>query len=224
MILVSPLAWFEPWPRKLELYKKIEGAGRTCYKSEDRITDDSCIEFVKMLKKRGHLSVFEHASLTARIICDRGVSHELVRHRIASYSQESTRYCNYGKQDHVKFVAPDWLLNRDVESSLINVPISSFLDIPKRWGDDKKILGFIGICLASEEYYQNAISYGSTPQEARAGLINALKTEIVVTANLREWLLIFEQRLSTAAHPDMRRVMKKLYKEFESEYPEICEQ
>ena len=79
----------------MELLKKIEKAGRTCYKSEDRITDDSALTFVKTICKSGHESVLEHEKVTVRIICDRGVSHEIVRHRIAAYSQESTRYCNY---------------------------------------------------------------------------------------------------------------------------------
>ncbi len=78
-----------------KLMKNIEIAGRTCYKSEDKITSSSASQFVRMLIKRGHESVLEHEKITVRFVCDRGVSHELVRHRIASFSQESTRYCNY---------------------------------------------------------------------------------------------------------------------------------
>lgn len=163
----------------------IEIAGRTCYKSEDKITNDSSLKFVEMILKRGHDSVLEHAVATMRFICDRGVTHEIVRHRLASYSQESTRYCNYGKIG-VKFMVPS-----DFELNYI----------------DKRLLEAI------ELHYNLCLTAGRTPQQARYFLPNGLKTEIVMTANFREWRHFFKLRTSSAAHPDMRFVAKMAYEQ-----------
>ena len=175
----------------LSILKHIEKCGRTCYKSEDKITDDSCLRFVKMIVDRCHESVLEHYSFTVRFVCDRGVSHELVRHRIASYSQESTRYCNYGKKG-VTFIKP--IDNKDDavwEFAMHN----------------------------AEMTYLRMIDNGYTPQEARAVLPNSLKTEVVMTANLREWRTVLKQRTSKAAHPEMRRLMIPLLKELQEKIP-----
>lgn len=167
--------------------KLIEQAGRTCYKSEAKTTEDSWNYFVHMIKAKGHESVLEHVSATIRIICDRGVSHELVRHRIASFAQESTRYCNYSPDKKgLIFVKPFWYSQPNVNPD--------------------KISHFESALLLAEAAYNKLLMLGSTPQEARAVLPNALKTEIVATMNLRSWKHFLELRLSRQAHPDMQKV------------------
>lgn len=167
--------------------KLIEQAGRTCYKSEAKTTEDSWNYFVHMIKTKGHESVLEHVSATIRIICDRGVSHELARHRIASFSQESTRYCNYARDKKgITFIAPFWFSSTS-------------------WENPKK-RAFYEALMGAEDFYNALIEYGATPQEARAVLPNALKTEIVATMNLRIWQHFLRLRLSRQAHPDMQKV------------------
>jgi thymidylate synthase (FAD) len=181
----------------LAILKKIEKAGRTCYKSEDKITEESCKTFVGNIIKSGHESVIEHEKVTVRIICDRGVTHEIVRHRIASYSQESTRYCNYAK-------------GKFGEEITVITPKENF-DNPESFDV------WFGHMLASEKAYKELIELGEKPQMARSILPNSLKTEIVCTFNLREWRWFFKLRTSPKAHPQMREVtiplladMKKL--------------
>jgi len=160
--------------------KLIELAGRTCYKSEEKITVDSTEEFVRMLIKRGHEAMIEHSMLSVKFTCDRGVSHEIVRHRLASYAQESTRYCNYCGYD-MQFIEPfdigeyDYLL----------------------WQET---------CETAEKRYNEMVLKGTSPQWARDILPNSLKTEIVMTANFREWRNFFKLRTSAAAHPQMQQV------------------
>ena len=182
-------------PCALEL---IERAGRTCYKSEGKITRDSAAVFVRRLIKSGHHSVLEHASMTVRFTCDRGVSHELVRHRLASFSQESTRYCNYASG--VTFVVPSWL---DVRAGAYN--LSDLLSF--NGGPDGAAGLWLRHMFHSELSYQSLLQSGWTPQQARSVLPNSLKTEVVMTANMREWRHVFTLRTSKAAHPDMRHVM-----------------
>ena len=165
--------------------KHIELCGRTCYKSEGRITEDSCRTFIQNTIKRGHEAVLEHFNITVKFICDRGVSHEIVRHRLASYCQESTRYCNYAKDDF---------------NSEITV-IEPFYLEPNTFAYDE----WKQACMTAERAYFNLLEWGCTPQEARAVLPNSLKTEIVMTANLREWRHFFKLRCSPAAHPQMRQ-------------------
>jgi thymidylate synthase (FAD) len=183
------------------ILKQIELAGRTAYKSEDKITEDSAKDFVGMILKRGHLSVIEHQSVTVRVICDRGVSHEIVRHRLAAYTQESTRYCNYSKG---KF------------GNEITVIEPCFWD-----KDDEKYKVWRAAMKHSEICYNRLIELGATPQEARSVLPNSLKTEIVMTMNLREWRHFFSMRTSSAAHPQMREIAVPLLKEFQRRIPII---
>lgn len=184
--------------------KLIEQAGRTCYKSESNISKDSWKSFVNMIKAKGHESVLEHVSATIRIICDRGVSHEIVRHRIASFSQESTRYCNYSStKKSMTFVKPFWYSLPDVSSD--------------------KIAQFKEAMLLAEAAYNKLIALGSTPQEARAVLPNALKTEIVATMNLRSWKHFLELRLSHQAHPDMRIVARLIKDQLMFNFPVVFE-
>jgi thymidylate synthase (FAD) len=185
-------------PDGLAMLKKIEAAGRVCYKSESNITDESAKRFVAGIIKSGHHSVIEHCSVSVVIVCDRGVTHELVRHRLASYSQESTRYCNYGKEKfgaEITFVQPSFELN-DV---------------------DKAILAVI------ESHYLLRLETGLTPQEARYFLPNGLKTEIIVTANIREWRHIFALRTSPKAHPDIRRITTDILDTFQEDMPVLFE-
>uniref|UniRef100_A0A6H1Z7T7 Putative thymidylate synthase n=1 Tax=viral metagenome TaxID=1070528 RepID=A0A6H1Z7T7_9ZZZZ len=162
----------------------IERAGRTCYKSEDRVTDDSAEAFVKMILKRGHHSVIEHAAQASfRVICDRGVSHEFVRHRLMSFSQESTRYCNYAKG---KFGG---------EIAVIELGFT---------GDMRRV--WEGAMLAAETAYLSLVEAGAPPQFARSVLPTCLKTELVATANFREWRHFLKLRTAPAAHPQMREV------------------
>ena len=191
MILVKPSFRIEYIP--VDGLKFIEQAGRTCYKSEDKITEDSAGKFVNMVIRKGHDSVIEHANMTVRFICDRGVTHELVRHRLCAFSQESTRYCNYS--GGVKFVIPPWV---DIEPG----DYYSFLNLtPSVYGY------WFWTMFCAERSYQNLVKEGWTPQQARSVLPNSLKTEIVVTANFREWRHILRVRTSEAAHPQMREIM-----------------
>lgn len=188
----------------------LEAAGRTCYKSEDKITDDSAEPFVRrIIHDYKHESVIEHASLTVRFIVDRGVTHELVRHRLVSYSQESTRYCNYAKKG-VCFVIPPWLSIQPCELGSNGWMTSS--------GPDGEWLQ--AMCQA-DAHYMNLLSAGWSPQQARSVLPNSLKTEIVATANFREWRHILKLRTAQAAHPQMREVMVPLLTDLANQYPVI---
>jgi len=191
------------------ILKDIEAAGRTCYKSEDLITDESAEKFVRQVIKSGHESVIEHASISVRIITDRGVTHELVRHRLASYSQESTRYCNYGKEkfgNELTFIKPVW-----IEGNALDWPYTS----PQRvW---------YNACLETESIYLSLLKLGWSPQQARTVLTNSLKTEIVMTCNLREWRHFFRLRASKAAHPQMRALALDMLKNFKSFLPAVFE-
>ena len=169
-----------------EILKHIEKCGRVCYKSEDNITDDSAAKFVANIIKRGHESVLEHSSITVKFIVDRGVSHEIVRHRLASYSQESTRWCDYSND---KF---------DGELSFIK---------PCFWENDNKNYREWELdMIDAEATYKRMRQKGASPQEARSILPNSLKTELIMTANLREYRHFFKLRCAPAAHPQMREV------------------
>lgn len=183
----------------------IEKIGRVCYKSEDKITEDgeSAKKFVKMLIDRGHEAMIEHSSLAVKFIVDRGVSHELVRHRIASFAQESTRYCNYAKDkfgNEVTFIKP------------------FFFDEPStQYGLWKRAME------EAECNYLHLLESGASPQEARSVLPNSTKTEITITANYREWRNFFKLRAAESAHPQMREVTVPLLIELSNKLPVIFE-
>ena len=224
--------------------KLIEKAGRTCYKSEDKITDDSAEKFCKMIQTRNHMSVLEHVSATFRITTDRGVTHEIVRHRIAAYSQESTRYCNYSpNKKGIQFILPSWapedilgeyeVLRNDNGIGVASINLRDDQQhIQKYWtkDSDNKLSPFdtpeaqLLMFLANVElYYNQLIKLGQTPQQARAVLPNCLKTEIVMTANFREWLHFLELRTSPQAHPDMRIIAGLIGAELAKQSPTIFE-
>ncbi len=179
------------------ILKKLELCGRVAYKSEDKITADSAKKFVASLIKRGHESVIEHVTVTVRFICDRGISHELVRHRLATFTQESTIYCNYNK-NNITFIKPLF------------------------WEEDSAAYkAWLTAMEFSELIYCNLIRQGSTPQEARSVLPNSLKTEVIITANLREWRHILKLRTSKAAHLQMQELMLPLLSDFQKTIPVI---
>ena len=183
------------------ILQHIERCGRVCYKSEDKITDTSAQTFVGSIIKRGHEAVLEHASVTVKFVVDRGVSHEIVRHRLAAYCQESTRYCNYSKDGfggQVTFIQPN------------------FLDRGTR-GWELWVLA----CEQAEKAYFDLLNWGCSPQEARAVLPNSLKTEVVMTANLREWRHFFKLRTAPAAHPQMRGVTQPLRRRMQELIPVV---
>lgn len=195
--------------------KHIERIGRVCYKSEGNITEDgeSAKKFVNMLINRGHEAMIEHSSLSVKFTVDRGVSHELVRHRIASFAQESTRYVNYSLD---KFGS---------EINVIDIYGGMRLDI-KMTGMEPPTIGSI-ICewesamKDAEKHYMKLIELGATPQIARSVLPNSTKTEITITANYREWRNFFKLRVPATAHPQMREVTIPLLKELKNRLPII---
>ncbi len=184
-----------------EMLRNIELCGRVCYKSEDRITDGSAEKFVGMILRSGHESVLEHEKITVRFVCDRGVTHEIVRHRIASYSQESTRYCNYSKDKfggEITFIRPCFWAEDDEKFAL--------------WKETMQSI---------EDSYVKLISLGAKPEEARSILPNSVKTEIMVTMNLREWRHFFKLRTAERAHPQIREVAIPLLNELKGLVPVI---
>jgi len=187
----------------------IELAGRTCYKSEEKMTDESSENFVRAILKRGHESVIEHSAMTVKLIVDRGVTHELVRHRLCAFSQESTRYCNY--KGGVTFVIPPWVYITEGE-----YPFGT-----KLIGENATEDQWFAHMMLSEQAYINLLAKGWSPQQARSVLPNSLKTEIVVTANFREWRHILRLRCSKTAHPQMREVMIPLLENVKSMIPVI---
>lgn len=185
----------------------IKRCGRTCYQSEGVITKESAESFCKMLIKRGHESVLEHYSFTVKFIIDRGVSHELVRHRLAAYSQESTRYCNYAKMG-VTFVIPPWITDLEPGPHILcpNVSVESSM--------------WLSSLFVSAMAYERLIEeHNWTPQQARSVLPNALKTEVVSTFNLRMWRHVIARRTMTDCHPQMIEIMQPLKKELQELLP-----
>ena len=213
-----------------EILKQIEFVSRTCYKSEGLIEyEDYNLEYnpnivvhnktdyfaksarilIPKLISRGHEAMLEFANITIKFTCDRGVSHELVRHRIASFAQESTRYCNYGKDEHISFIIPSWL---SIEENIYTWDDTTYLyNYP---------IQYINTLLDSETRYNALLKeYNWSPQEARIVLPNSLKPEINVSANIREWRHILKLRCSNAAHPDMQALMRPLLNEFKRIIP-----
>ncbi len=190
MRIIKPSVEFITPVDRADIFKRLEKCGRVCYKSEDKITEDSAPKFVAGILSRGHEAVLEHCSFTVKFICDRGVSHEIVRHRLASYCQESTRYCNYSKDgfgNEITVIQPCFL--------------NPNTDGWELWKES---------CEAAETAYFNLLDYGCSPQEARSVLPNSLKTEVVMTANVREWRHFLKLRCAPAAHPQMQEVARML--------------
>jgi len=181
----------------------LEQAGRLCYKSEDKITEDSASKFVTMLNKNRHHAMLEHCVASAKYVCDRGMTHELVRHRLASFAQESTRYCNYSKD---KF---------DNAVGVIMPPFTTT--------DGRAETEWREAMMDAERHYLNMLEFGEPPQIARSVLPISLKTEIWITCNLREWMHVFNMRCAKTAHPQIRALMLETLKVFRVVVPAMFE-
>ncbi len=201
IILPSHEILYLPPPE--EILRVIERAGRTCYKSEYKIKDDSAPSFIRRIIKSGHESVIEHSICSVKFICDRGVSHELVRHRLAAYSQESTRYANY---------------SMDRFGSEITVIKPLFFK-----EDSKQYRRWVRAMEDAEKAYMDLLDMGAKPEEARSVLPNSLKTEVIMTANFREWRHVLKLRTSRRAHPQIREIMLPLLQELKEKVPVVFE-
>ena len=200
------------------IYRRIEQAGRTCYKSESTISDESAERFVRNIVKNGHEAMLEHAFMTVLFTVDRGISHELVRHRLASFAQESTRYCNYSKDkfgNEITVVKPvffteDYLQAHPEEKA-------TYL---------KRYSAWYSSCSFAESSYFQMLREGATPQEARNVLPTSVKTEVVMTANMREIRHFLKLRAAGETgkpHPQMLEVAVPLLNELRDKLPAIFE-
>lgn len=199
MIAIKPSAEILSGKNYHQMLENIERIGRVCYKSEDAIHPGSAEQFIRNIITRGHESVIEHESISVRVVCDRGVSHEIVRHRIASYSQESTRYCNYAQEKfgrELTFIRPCF-----------------WQEEPEKYQIWQETMAEI------ERNYFRLLDLGAVPQEARSILPNSLKTELAVTMNLREWRHFFRLRTDAASHPQMRETACALLEDFRARVP-----
>ena len=182
-----------------QLLRKLERAGRVCYKSEGKMGEGTSATFIKGIVARGHESVIEHEKITVLVTCDRGVTHEIVRHRIASYSQESTRYCNYTGDkfgNEITFIKPCF------------------------WEEDSPQFNSWRECMQQiEQAYFTLIEQGARPEQARSILPNSLKAEIVVTMNIRSWRNFLKLRTEAGAHPQIRQVAGMILAEFKARVP-----
>lgn len=184
-----------------EILRNLELVGRTCYKSEGSITDTSASKFIKHIVRAGHEAILEHFNISIRYITDRGVSHQIVRHRVASYAQESTRYCNYGKDkfgNEITVIRPPGLFGSNADA-------------------------WYAACAFAEMAYLGMVREGVSPEIARGVLPTSLKTEIVVTMNLRELRHFLRLRVAKDAHPQIRELLAPLLIELKEKLPEIFE-
>ena len=189
-----------------KILKKLELAARTCYKSEDKITVDSAKKILAGLLKVNHHSVIEHENITVKFITDRGILAELTRHRLCSFSVESTRYVNY--KEGITVILPPWV---DIDPGIYDINCPKFKD----YAD----MIWFKHMVDCEENYQELIKQGYKPQQARSILPNSLKNEIVMTTNIREWRHIFNLRCTNVAHPQMRELLLPLLKYFHEKIP-----
>ena len=194
-----------------KILKHIEKIARTCYKSEDLINNESAEKMIKKLIKMNHLAMIEHASVSVLFTCDRGVTHEIVRHRVASYAQESTRYVNYSKDkfgNEIGYI--DIAGGIALDTKMKDLPVETIDAIISEWNQ---------ACIDAEKHYMKMLELGATPQIARSVLNNSTKSDINVTMNLREWRHFFELRCDTPAHPQMRELVIPLLKEMSEVIP-----
>lgn len=204
--------------------QQIERVARVCYKSEDKITPDgeSAKKLVGFLVKQGHEAMLEHSQLSVLFTCDRGIANELVRHRIGSFAQESTRYCNYSKEKfggELSFILPFYIPDEPKENAI--KAASSTEELKKLETDYQIHNAWYWTCDDAEKSYKTLIANGMRPEQARCVLPLCLKTEIVVTANYREWRNIFKLRTPVAAHPQMRELMCPLLLEVQKKIPVV---
>jgi thymidylate synthase (FAD) len=195
-----------------EILKLIEQIGRLCYKSENKITEGSAKQFIQMLINNGHEAMIEHFNITVKFITDRGITHEIVRHRIASYAQESTRYCNYSNDkfgNEITIVLPSSI---PCDNANLNDPDIEYSPEYYHW---------YYACHNAEISYFDLLEAGIKPQTARSVLPTCLKTEIVMTTNLREWRHFLKLRTSKADHPDIRILAIDLLHKLQSLIPVV---
>lgn len=194
-----------------KVMKHLERCGRTCYKSEEYIADDSASKFLRTIIRSGHESVVEHFNITVRFICDRSTTHQIVRHRIASYSQESQRYCNYTKDkfgNEITFILPQAFADDYLDTEYATDMFSEHGYIFEKLEDIERV-------------YFNMLEDGFRPEEARMILPNCTKTELVMTANIREWRHFLKERTSKAADPQIKAVSIPLLNEFKDLLPDL---
>ena len=200
MKIIEPKIWVEEFD-PIKIMRNLERACRTCYRSEGLITEDSYKKLLKNCINRGHESILEHEKITVRMVCDIGVYKDLTRHRFGSFSIESTRYCNYGKDkfdNEIKFIKP------------CNIEEGTDEYAEWQW------------CLSQiEESYMKMTALGCTPDQMRMILPHSTAAEVTMTANIREWRHILSLRCSQAAHPSIQQLLIPLLLEFKSTMPEL---
>lgn len=208
MVLIKPSYKILTSLDKSTFYTSCENAARTCYKSENKITEGSAEKLIRNLVKNEHLAMLEHCpNISVRFIHNRAFTHELVRHRLCSFAQESQRYVKMENKS-MEFILPHWLDSEDVDN-IADSKIKTKYDI------------FVNNCTEAERRYCLLRDLGVLAQDARDVLPNAVKTEIVVTANVREWRQLLKLRTESCAHPEMLRIMRPLLTEFSEKLPAL---
>ena len=216
MKIIEPEVYIQKYDG-IKIMKNIEKACRTCYRSEGKITEDSYKQLLKNCINRGHESVLEHEKITVKLICDIGVYKDITRHRIASFSIESTRYCNYSKdkfENSIKFIKPvyytdAWQIANYEGQAMTEEELKCFY-----WYK----------CMSDiEETYLNMAQLKCTPDEMRMILPHSTAAEVTMTANIREWKHILSLRCSKGAHPAVQQIMIPILLNFKQNMNEIFE-
>lgn len=206
------------------LVSHVERCGRICYKSEDKITEDSADKFVRNICRNRHESVLEHATVTAIIVCSRACSHQLVRHRIAAYSQESQRYCNYGKVDSLKVICPPsiGLFPGNYESCYYGNKFPTTCCDGQAVIFNPRQTAWIHQVDGAYQEYKNELSLGVKSEDARYVLPNATKTELAVTFNLRQWRHVFQERaLNSHAQWEIKSIFLAILANLQIYFPAV---
>lgn len=212
MNIVSPSFLVLDAPDEADVLSKIERIARVCYKSEGSISECSAVRLVHQLIDSGHEAMIEHCSVSVLLTTDRGVTHEIVRHRVASYAQESTRFCNYtnGNKFSSGISYIDLFEGMRLDPKVKKMPMQNFAAIYSEWYQ---------ACEDAERHYNKMLELGATPQIARSVLNHSTKSEIVMTMNFREWRHFFSLRTAKDAHPSMREIAIPLFRAFKEKYP-----
>lgn len=192
--------------------KRLEKIGRTCYASTDKITNESYDSFLRSIIARGHESVIEHGSMTFEFVTDRATANEMVRHRLASYSQESTRYVAYGKKKPLELILPaDWPASISDALTLSDIDLLTVINNAIESENDRKPYEiFASAAYLCARGYFSLLEYGWPAESARHILPQCTATRIVMTANYREWRHFFKMRCAKAAHPNIRLLAKSV--------------
>ena len=222
MKIIKPYHIIESEIDYQKILAHLEKCGRVCYQSGDLANEKSAEKFIGGIIKSGHESVIEHISITVRFITNRGVTHEMVRHRLASYSQESTRYCSYNRDkfdNQLTYIQPPWFKTDIIGEHDIKWIGVYGADTKSTHRLDKAENRWFWNCAVGERDYLRLLDEGWIPQQARDVLNNSIKTEIVMTCNVREWREVFRQRCSKYAHPEIREIMIPTLIEFQEKMP-----